>query len=218
MKAKLIKIAMRMYTLYKSVLPFITNVIEFFILLGIYCIYRKWPCPKGMEEGSILWDDEDHNNGNAETGSLPDLPIYYDYGNKDTKLYYCCQYQGEWYRPITLPTDKPFYLLPYGSQNCQRVKWTTSSLEYIIYDTEDNINGDSFYRHHVYTSKNESLLKIFYCYYQGITFLKFIPLWQIEKLHLWYQTFEVRTYMSGILCTTSTLAAIEPHACSFSYY
>lgn len=123
-----------------------------------------------MVEGSILWDDEDNHNGNAKEGSLPDLTIYYYDYYKDTKLYYCCQTQGEWYKPITLPTNKPFYLLPYGSQNCQRVSWTVSSLEYIVYDTEDDNNGDLFEGHHVFNDQVKSLPKVYYCYYEGIAF------------------------------------------------
>lgn len=122
-----------------------------------------------MIEGSILWDDEDsYSNANDKEGSLPDslYPSYYR--GRDTKLYYCCQDQGEWYKPITLPTDKPFYLLPYGSQNCQRVNWAVSSLEYIVYDTEDDNNRDLFEGHHVFTDQVKSLPKVYYCYYDGI--------------------------------------------------
>ena len=119
-----------------------------------------------MVEGSILWDDEDSYNANNKRGTLPYLETGY-HNNKDTVLFYCCQNQGKWYRPIELPTEKPFYLLPYGSRNCQRVVGAISSLEFIIYDTEDTGNLDYFVRHHVFTDEVKSLPKIYYCYYEG---------------------------------------------------
>ncbi len=117
-----------------------------------------------MVEGSILWDDENSYNANDERGTLPYLETGY---YKDTMLFYCCQNQGKWYRPIELPTEKPFYLLPYGSRNCQRVVGAISSLEFIIYDTEDDYNNDRFVGHHVFTDEVKSLPKIYYCYYKG---------------------------------------------------
>ena len=45
-----------------------------------------------MTEGSILWDDENSNNGNDKKGYLPDLNQ--GYSAKDTILHYCCQNQG----------------------------------------------------------------------------------------------------------------------------
>lgn len=156
-----------MITLYiKKMWERIGNWYRLFFILGSYCIYRKHEsCPQDMVEGSIFWDDEDNNNLNHKGGSLPDLDT--GYFGTDTILYYCCQNQGEWYTPIELPTEKPFYLLPYESRNCQRVKWAISSLEYIIYDTEDNNNFDQFIGHHVFTDEFKSLPKIFYCYYKG---------------------------------------------------
>lgn len=117
-----------------------------------------------MEDGSITWDDEDHDhntNKNEINGYLPDGQ--YDV---NTRIYYCCQNQGYWYNPVELPVDRPFYLLPY-SRNCQRVKWALSTLEYIIYDTEDDQNGDQFDGTHVFTNQVKSLPKIYYCYYKG---------------------------------------------------
>ena len=145
--------------------------------LGSYCIYRQnWLCPYGMIGGSITWDDEDIDNKNSNGGHLPDLQTDTSFGS--SALYYCCQNKREWYKPIKLPTEIPFYLLPFQSKNCQRVKWAVSSLEYIIYDTEDYQNGDLFYKYHVYTDETKSLPKMFYCYYEGTDyiFLKFFRL------------------------------------------
>ena len=116
-----------------------------------------------MVGGSILWDDEDSFNANHRIGYLPDLDVFY----RNTKLYFCCQNKGKWYNSIRLPTERPFYLLPYGSRNCQRVAGAVSSLEYIVYDTEDFLNADHFKGHHVFSDKKKSLPRVYYCYYEG---------------------------------------------------
>ena len=116
-----------------------------------------------MKEGYIKWDDEDRAIENNEiNGALPDGKY-----NDDTQIYYCCQNQGSWYNSIELPVDQPFYLLPFAKANCQRVKWSLSTLEYITYDTEDSVNIDHFKEPHVFTNKQQSLPKIYYCYYEG---------------------------------------------------
>ena len=119
-----------------------------------------------MQTGSIKWDDEDTNNKNKESSTyyLPDGT----YGD-NTLIRYCCQNEGYWFNSIELPVDRPFYLLPHKSPNCQRVKWALSSLEYIVYDTENYSNVDQFSRSHVFTNKVKSLPKIYYCYYEGMT-------------------------------------------------
>ena len=116
-----------------------------------------------MVNGSIKWDDEDTDNKNKYNGSVPDGSY-----KSDTLIKYCCQAQGKWYQSIELSTELPFYLLPLGSTKCQRVKWAVSSLEYIIYDTEDNTNNtDTFIGSHVFSDQVKSLPKVFYCYYQS---------------------------------------------------
>ncbi|XP_046842003.1 uncharacterized protein LOC124436085 [Xenia sp. Carnegie-2017] len=136
---------------------------------GKYCIYQKNDCPYDMDEGWIQLDDEDNFDGvnrNKHRGILPKFSQSIS-NLGATRLFYCCQTEGQWYNPVELPTEKPFYLLPYKTPNCQRVLWTVSSLEYIVYDTENDVNGDKFFGHHVYTNKVKSLPKIFYCYYAG---------------------------------------------------
>lgn len=118
-----------------------------------------------MTEGFIEWHDEQTNNHNKLKGYL-NLPDGLYFG-PSTRILYCCHTKGKWFQPILLPTEKPFYLLPYGSRNCQRVKGAISSLEYIEYDTEDDNNLDEFNGSHVYADKIKSLPRIFYCYYQG---------------------------------------------------
>ena len=118
-----------------------------------------------MTEGFIDMYDEQNNNQNKLHGylNLPD-GIYF---GPSTRVIYCCHTVGKWYNPIELPNKKPFYLLPYGSRNCQRVAGALSSLEYIRYDTEDDDNWDEFSGDHVFTDKVKSLPKVFYCYYES---------------------------------------------------
>ena len=115
-----------------------------------------------MTSGSIEWDDEDIHNLNERFGTIPSG----NYGH-DTTIYFCCQNQGHWYKSIVLPTDTPFYLLPLNAPRCQRVKWALSSLESIIYDTEDDDNRDRFNESHAFSDKLNGLPKIYYCYYYG---------------------------------------------------
>ena len=133
-------------------------------------MYKKHQqCPSGMktQSGYIKWDDEDapgNNNNNRKYGTLPEGT--YD---QDTKIYYCCNDQGQWKDAIELPVDKPFYLLPYNSDNCQRVKGAISLLDYIVYHTEDTNNQDDFSQGpHVFAdTMTKGLPKIYYCYYEG---------------------------------------------------
>lgn len=119
-----------------------------------------------MTQGFIEWYDEQSNNKNKIHQHLMTLPDGMYFGPY-TRILYCCHTTGKWYKSIKLPTKKPFYLLPYGSQKCQRVEGAVSSLEYIVYDTEDKGNYDEFSGHHVFTDKLKSLPKVYYCYYEG---------------------------------------------------
>ena len=135
----------------------------FFVVSGKYCIYKasSVACPDDMDPGWVRWDDEDNNNGNKNGGWLPDGTY-----NKDTKIRYCCQTKGHWDVPIKLPVSQPFYLLTSSATNspkCQMVKWALSYLEYIVFDTEDNNNGDGEGGNHVFLEGR----KLYYCYYEG---------------------------------------------------
>lgn len=120
-----------------------------------------------MSEGSIEWDDEDDKKNKDVKGILPDG----DYEDYDTTIYYCCRNQGNWYDPVELPVSVSFFLLPYKTKNCQRVKWAMSHLQYIKYHTENNQNRDAFKDSHVYTENKNSpytLRTVYYCYYEGM--------------------------------------------------
>ena len=133
---------------------------------GQFCIYKKGDCPKQLSEGFIYWDDEDSNNRNSIEGTLPD-GIY----NHDTKIFFCCRTDGNKSDPIILPVSKPFYLLAYGSSECQQVKGALVTEEFIQYDTEDDSsNKDAWGGTHPNVSHEvpgSSTLVITYCYYDS---------------------------------------------------
>jgi hypothetical protein len=132
-----------------------------FVLTGSYCIYKSGVCPNFMRSGWVYWDDENRNNINKKGGFLPDGS--YD---KDTRMEYCCQIDGNWYDSIELPVSQPFYLLTSNSTDtpkCQMVKWAFSYMEYIVFDTEDIDNKDGQGGEHLFLDGD----KKYYCYYEG---------------------------------------------------
>ena len=99
---------------------------------GQYCIYKKGPCPKGLNDGFVYWDDDSYLNENSKSGILPD-GVY----DVNTNIEFCCRRDGNKNKPVVLSTKEPFYLLAYRFPRCQMVKWAAvSSLEWIYYDTE----------------------------------------------------------------------------------
>ena len=128
------------------------------LISGKYCVYKKGVCPLGLSEGFLHWDDEDRNNVNKDGGSLPEGA----YGS-DTRIFFCCRTDGDKSDPVPLPLSKPFYLLAYGSSDCQLVKGAITTTEYIIFDNEDRNNQDSSGGVHPYASSS----LVYYCYYQG---------------------------------------------------
>ena len=83
---------------------------------GKYCIYKKGhSCPSGLEEGFVIWDDENKDNKNSKVGDLPE-GLY----NEDTKIFFCCSTSGSANREIVLPNKSPFLLFAYESILCQK--------------------------------------------------------------------------------------------------
>ena len=83
-----------------------------------------------------------------------------------TEIRFCCRTNGSKSDPILLPSQTPFFLLAYGSAECQMVKWTVASLEWIFFDTEANRNSDKAGGAYPF----EAGIKhptIYYCYYRG---------------------------------------------------
>nr|XP_022300141.1 uncharacterized protein LOC111108499 isoform X2 [Crassostrea virginica] len=126
---------------------------------GNYCIMRYGSsCPSGFSTGDIYWDDEDTDNMNGEGGYLPSGT--YSIG---TRINYCCRNDGSYYSSISLPTDKPFYLLRYTS-SCQWVSGMSVSEEIIKTDDEDTANANSVSGSHPMDTGSGNH-RLHYCYY-----------------------------------------------------
>lgn len=80
-----------------------------------------------------------------------------------TRIFFCCRTDGDKSDPVPLPLSKPFYLLAYGSSDCQLVKGAITTTEYIIFDNEAKNNQNSSVGVHPYASSS----LIYHCYYQG---------------------------------------------------
>lgn len=132
---------------------------------GKYCIYKKGQsCPQGFHEGYVLWDDSNGGNGsnrNSKSGQLPE-GVY----NWDTLIYFCCKTTGSVMKRVSLPVNKPFYLLAFESSTCQEVHGAVYSLEYIVFDTENTNNGDARVYPYPYGADLKEP-KIYYCYYRS---------------------------------------------------
>ena len=109
-----------------------------------------------MATGNVKWDDEDFWNLNQRGGEIPD-GVY----NKNTRIYYCCQKDGLKTIPISLPTSYPFFLMAYGSSQCQQVKWALASKEWLTIHAEDDTETSGRYPYGVTGDKST----IHYCYY-----------------------------------------------------
>ena len=84
---------------------------------GKYCIYKKGhSCSSGLDEGFVIWDDENKDNKNSKVGDLPE-GLY----NEDTKIFFCCSTSGSANKEIVLPNKSPFLLFAYKSILCQKV-------------------------------------------------------------------------------------------------
>ncbi|XP_071798779.1 uncharacterized protein [Asterias amurensis] len=127
---------------------------------GSYCVFKYGDnCPNGMVSGSISWDDENSNNNNYQEGTVPE-GVY----NQDTLIYYCCMTDGDVSQPITLPTQNPFYLFPYNSEQCQAVQGMNATQEYFAWVQE---SSEASQGSHPYKMMDGRKLKISYCYYTG---------------------------------------------------
>ncbi|EDO33752.1 predicted protein [Nematostella vectensis] len=135
---------------------------------GKYCIYKKGVCPANMKDGYVRWDDEQSeiDLNDKHQGDLPDGV----YDKSHTTINYCCSTKGNVNNPIQLPALKPFYLLTYGSAQCQKVSGTKVTSEFIKFDDDDEGNTDYADGAHPYgPSEDPFNLKIYYCYYEPVT-------------------------------------------------
>ncbi|XP_028397170.1 uncharacterized protein LOC114520990 isoform X2 [Dendronephthya gigantea] len=131
---------------------------------GKYCMFKKGStCPNGLQEGFVHWDDETIDNKNYHDGDLPE-GVYTD----KTKISFCCSVTGKAESEIVLPTEKPFYLFPYGSTTCQKVGKMRSSLEFVKFDEEDKggiaTSARGFYPYGVQAQEKDHTFYL--CYYE----------------------------------------------------
>ena len=114
----------------------------------------------GMSSGSVFWDDENDNNDNSVNGTVPS-GVY----DEDTLIHYCCMTNGDTSDPITLPSNRPFYLFPYDS-SCQEVEGMNVSEEWFEWDDdEDTRSGNSTGSHPRRRSYGYGAQELQYCYY-----------------------------------------------------
>ncbi|XP_071798872.1 uncharacterized protein [Asterias amurensis] len=138
---------------------------------GRYCVFKYGPsCPRMMSSGFIFWDDEDSNNQNEVQGIVPS-GVY----DQDTRIDYCCMTDGDVSQPISLPTQNPFYLFPYNSEQCQAVQGMNATQEYFRWDeediptSEDKTGGSHPYhiiKQSIYGLADNSI--VHYCHYEAI--------------------------------------------------
>ena len=89
----------------------------------------------------------------------------------DTRIYFCCKTDEVNPTGIILPRDKPFYLFPHASAECQPVIGMKAFLEVLQYDLE-NYLGDktaSMAFHHPIPYAfitADGHLTLYYCYYE----------------------------------------------------
>ena len=64
--------------------------------------------------------------------------------------------------------EKPFYLLAYGSSECQKVEGALGTEEYIQYDNENSNNYDKLEGSHPFmVYSDDHKMRITYCYYRA---------------------------------------------------
>ncbi|XP_031558172.1 uncharacterized protein LOC116294666, partial [Actinia tenebrosa] len=130
-----------------------------------YCIYGKPYAGKQSYGWIELYDDSPSIFPNV-------LPFanqrYYHWV---IRLYFFCQTSGNKTIPISLPITKPFYLLPYGSRDCQQVKWMVATTEWIkyytpYYDYRYHKTHGTVPHHKVDDRNHNNGITMFYCYYE----------------------------------------------------
>lgn len=130
---------------------------------GRYCIFRKGGyCPRGFNEGTIYWDDEDKSNNNSALGTLPD-GVY----GKNTQIYFCCRNDGS--RPLSgLPGCISLILMKYNNSCPTVTKYLGPYIGHLDWNTEDDWNSDQrLYAYPDGVSKFRSGTRIAFCTYRS---------------------------------------------------
>ncbi|XP_055351340.1 uncharacterized protein LOC129597713 isoform X2 [Paramacrobiotus metropolitanus] len=126
---------------------------------GSYCLFKKGTCPFGFTVSDAYIDDEDFANQNDYDGTLPDGQ--YD---RNTKYYFCCRNDGAVRKPLYLPTDRPFFLMPMGPA-CQTVADMTSALHWLRIDGMGKGYSKVSEKGPYYTEDKKNNLTFYFCYY-----------------------------------------------------
>ncbi|XP_062566341.1 uncharacterized protein LOC134228673 isoform X2 [Saccostrea cucullata] len=126
---------------------------------GNYCILKHGPsCPRYFRPGCVYWDDENSRNANKQNGILPSG----SYG-PDTRIDYCCRKDGSYKTYMSLPTNKPFYLLRFR-EPCQRVSGMFVREEIVKTDDENTANKNYVRGWHPLRAGGSDHV-LHYCYY-----------------------------------------------------
>ncbi|XP_072034283.1 uncharacterized protein [Amphiura filiformis] len=136
---------------------------EYVFPAGEYCVYKKGAtCPPGLNEGHVVWDDEELLNSNEVHGEVPE-GVY----DKDTLIYFCCRDDGSYTTPIDLPTDDPFYLFQKNKDGCQQVNGMKLAEEWFHWDGEDDLfkPPNFFFGSTPHNFGRDNDHKLGFCYY-----------------------------------------------------
>ena len=126
---------------------------------GSYCIVRRGDCPSSFSSGHVYWDDEDSGNANSVGGVRVSGSF-----DTNTRIDYCCRHDQHPSVEITLPTDKPFFLIKEHPDGCQKVKNRRVTELSIYTDDEDDRNGNSEGGDYPYGVGGHNH-RMYYCYY-----------------------------------------------------
>lgn len=127
---------------------------------GAYCLFKKGDCPNGFDTGSYYVDDEFFFNRDSFTGVLPDG----EYSSK-TKYQFCCRDDGSVNKPIFVPTERPFLLMPLGPA-CQNVDGMNSTLHWLRIHTMWN-GWSMMIGKHPYATEHKTKWTWYFCHYQS---------------------------------------------------
>ncbi|XP_031566202.1 uncharacterized protein LOC116301306, partial [Actinia tenebrosa] len=139
---------------------------------GRYCIHQNGnhhSVPRGIIY--MLYDTDDNNNHVTQY-----VDDFIGYWGNSIKMWFSCQTSGDKKIPISLPITKPFYLLPYGSRDCQQVKWMVATTERIKYHTRNykghkqNGFGYETVPYHEIGDINDKGITMYYCYYKSCNY------------------------------------------------
>lgn len=135
-------------------------------------------CPEGS---GFNWytghRTEELERDQNENKHSPSIHLRTEIGKPEIKRYFCVKNStkadegttGSVEKRVSLPVNKPFYLLAFESTTCQEVRGAVYALEYVVFDTENSNNQDARAYPYPYGA-NLRQPTIYYCYYRGKAF------------------------------------------------